>query len=146
MLQSLISRYPGARLDGYRNSMPRTVKLIAIGPGAERLVAEMIDGNQDNVLIADGIDLDHCVPLDEPVNGHRPHAVILVHEDGEVGRFPFLIERTASMLSLVVLEDRAPGRQNAQSGRVRDLRAIADLFVTTSDRDFVRELVDNLAS
>lgn len=84
--------------------------------------------------------------MDLPVDGIRPHAVIVVHQEGEPDRFPFRIERTASMLSFIVLEDWARDREATSEGRMRGLRAIADLFVTTSDRDFVRELVDNLAS
>ena len=57
-----------------------------------------------------------------------------------------LVERTASMLSFVVLETEGTHDERAESRKVRDIRAIADLFVTTTDRGFVRELVDNLAS
>ena len=145
-IQSLISRHPGARIEGYRNSTPRFIKLIAVGPDAERLVAEITNDERDNVLASGEVDAGRSVSMDEPVDGIRPHAVIVVHEDGETDRFPFRVERTASMLSFIVLEDWASGGEVAASGKMQELRAIADLFVTTSDRGFVRELVDNLAS
>lgn len=146
IMQSLISRYPGTRIDGYRNSTPRIIKLLAVGPNAERLIADLNDHELDNVLMTGRIDPDRSTPMDEPVNGIRPHAVIVVHEEGETDDFPFRIERTASMLSFIVLEDGSSFVEAAASGKVRNLRAIADLFVTTTDRGFVRELVDNLAS
>jgi hypothetical protein len=146
IMQSLVSRYPGTRIDGYRNSTPRLIKLIAVGPKAERLIADIIDRDRTNVLDSGVIEPDRIIAMDEPVDGIRPHAVIVVHDDGDADSFPFRIERTASMLSFIVLEDWAPGREAAATSMMRELRAVADLFVTTSDRDFVRELVDNLAS
>lgn len=50
--QTLVSRYPGSRIEGYRNSRPRVIKLIAVGPEAERLVAGLIDPDRDNVLMS----------------------------------------------------------------------------------------------
>jgi hypothetical protein len=146
IMQSLISRYPGTRIDGYRNSSPRFIKLLAVGPNAERLIAQINDLERDNVLMAGRIYPDRSTPMDEPVDGIRPHAVIVVHEEGEADNFPFRIERTASMLSFIVLEDGSSLGEAAASSKMRNLRAIADLFVTTSDPGFVRELVDNLAS
>lgn len=146
IMQSLISRYPGKRIEGYRNSTPRFVKVLAVGPGAEQIIADVNEQERDNVLMSGRLDPDGLLPMDAPVNGIRPHAVIVVHEQGEQDRFPFLIERTSSMLSLVVLETEGTHDETADSRKVRDIRAIADLFVTTSDRSFVRELVDNLAS
>lgn len=50
------------------------------------------------------------------------------------------------MLSFIVLETNGMLREQSEGKKVRDIRAIADLFVTTSDRGFVKELVSNLAS
>jgi len=146
IMQSIISRYPGKRIEGYRNSSPRTIKLLAVGPNARDVVAGVNAQERDNVLVTGEVAPDVRVPMDEPVNGVRPHAVIVVHEQGEEGDFPFLIERTASMLSLIVLERHGMLHEEAEEQNVRDIRAIADLFVTTTDAGFVKELVDNLAS
>ena len=146
IMQSLISRHPGKRIEGYRNSEPRFVKLLAVGPNAEEIIAEVNDHQRDNVLMSGRLDPHRLLPMDEPVGGIRPHAVVVVHQQGEADRFPFLVERTASMLSFVVLETEGTHDERAESRKVRDIRAIADLFVTTTDRGFVRELVDNLAS
>ena len=75
-----------------------------------------------------------------------PNAVIVVYQKGERAAFPFLTDRTASMLSLIVLET-PEGEPNLESDRkVKQIQKVADLYVTTSDTDFVGELVDNLAS
>lgn len=146
VMQAMFSRYPGKRIEGYRNSSPRFVKVLAVGPDAEQVIADVSEPNRDNVLMAGRVKPGPSLPMDEPVGGNRPHAVIVVHQQGEADEFPFRIERTAAMLSLIVLETDGIHNEATDSRKVRDIRAIADLFVTTSDRGFVRELVDNLAS
>ena len=143
---SILSRYPGSRIEGYRNSTPRFIKLLAVGKNAGELINEINDHERENVLTSGRVEIDPSTPMDEPVDGIKPNAVIVVHEEGETDQFPFLIERTASMLSFIVLEDGSVRREAAANGKMRQLRDIADLFVTTTDRGFVRELVDNLAS
>ncbi|MBF9033925.1 hypothetical protein HKCCE2091_06715 [Rhodobacterales bacterium HKCCE2091] len=144
--QTFFSRHPGKRIEDYRNSSPRYIKVLAVGPDAEDIVAEINDGARDNVMVSGRVEPAEGLSMDAPVGGIRPHAVIVVHQQGEADAFPFRVERTASMLSLIVLETAGIHDESADSRKVRDIRAIADLFVTTSDRGFVRELVDNLAS
>lgn len=146
IMQSLIKRHPGKRIEGYRNSSPRYVKVLAVGPNAAEIIADVNDHHRDNVLKSGPLNPHRLTPMDEPVDGVKPHAVIVVHQQGDATRFPFLLERTASMLSLIVLETDGTHDETAESRSVRQIRAIADLFVTTSDKSFVRELVDNLAS
>jgi hypothetical protein len=145
IVQSFISRRPGKRIEGYRNSSPRFIKLLALGANAETIIAEVNKGERGNVLLSGPLAPNRPMTMDQPVSGIEPHAVIVVHEQGEVDDFPFLIERTASMLSLIVLENGGIFSET-QNKTVRDIRAIADLFVTTSDPGFVQELVSNLAS
>lgn len=144
--QTFIRRYPGERIQGYRNSSPRFIKVLALGPNAEEVIADVNSDEKGNVLTSGHLDPHRLLAMDEPVDGLKPHAVVVVHEQGEADRFPFLIERTASMLSFIVLETGAVFNEQKESKKIRDIRAIADLFVTTSDRGFVKELVDNLAS
>jgi hypothetical protein len=75
-----------------------------------------------------------------------PNAVIVVYQKGEHAAFPFLTDRTASMLSLIVLETPSDTINVETDKKVRQIQKVADLYVTTSDTDFVHELVDNLAS
>jgi hypothetical protein len=145
-MQSLISRYPGTRIQGYRNSAPRFVKVVAMGPEAEAALSALNRRERGNILMSGRVQEGAPVPMDAPVDGVKPHAVIIVHQQGEATAFPFLVERTASMLSLVVLETAGALDEQAENQTMRQIRALADLFVTTSDRDFIQELVDNLAS
>ena len=146
IMQSIIQRFPGGRIQGYRNSSPRIIKVLAVGENARDVIDDVNADERDNVVMSGPLDPHGLRPMDDPVNGLKPHAVVVVHQQGDQDRFPFLIERTASMLSFIVLETDGMLREKAESKKVRDLRAIADLFVTTSDRGFVRELVNNLAS
>lgn len=145
IMQTFISR-PGKRIDGYRNSAPRFVKVLAVGDNARDIIEAVNAADRDNVLMSGPLDPHGLQPMDEPVEGIKPHAVVVVHQQGDQDRFPFLIERTASMLSFVVLETDGVLRERQENKKVRAIRAIADLFVTTSDPAFVTELVDNLAS
>jgi hypothetical protein len=146
IMQTVIGRFPGKRIEGYRNSSPRIIKVLAVGRNARKVIEEINDEARENVLMSGSLDPHRLFPIDEPVNGVKPHAVVVVHQQGEPDAFPFLIERTASMLSFIVLETDGMLREQSESKKVRNIRAIADLFVTTSDPAFVRELVYNLAS
>lgn len=145
IMQTFISR-PGTRIQGYRNSSPRFIKVLAVGDNAREIIDQVNAEERENVLLTGPLDPDRLQPMDEPVQGIRPHAVVVVHQQGDQDRFPFLIERTASMLSFVVLEKDGVLRERDESKKVQAIRAIADLFVTTSDPAFVTELVNNLAS
>jgi hypothetical protein len=145
IMQTFISR-PGKRIQGYRNSAPRFVKVLAVGDNAREVIDAVNAADRENVLMTGALDPNGLQPMDEPVQGMKPHAVVVVHQQGDQDRFPFLIERTASMLSFVVLETDGVLREKQENKKVRAIRAIADLFVTTSDPGFVTELVDNLAS
>lgn len=145
IMQTFISR-PGTRIQGYRNSSPRFIKVLAVGVNAREIIDQVNAEERENVLLTGPLDPDRLQPMDEPVQGIKPHAVVVVHQQGDQDRFPFLIERTASMLSFVVLEKDGILRERDESKKVQAIRAIADLFVTTSDSAFVMELVNNLAS
>lgn len=144
--QSLLSRHPGRRIEGYRNSQPRYVKVLGVGEAAKSIIARLNDANRDNVISSGQLNPMRLEPMDEPVNGITPNAVIVVYQKGDEAKFPFLTERTASMLSLVVLESPDGQSSPEASRRVRAIQDVADLYVTTSDTEFVHELIDNLAS
>ncbi|KFL25615.1 hypothetical protein [Paradevosia shaoguanensis] len=145
IMHTFISR-PGKRIEGYRNSSPRFIKVLAVGENARDVIEAVNAEERENVLMTGPLDPNGLQPMDEPVQGIKPHAVVVVHQQGDQDKFPFLIERTASMLSFVVLEKDGILHERDESKKVRAIRAIADLFVTTSDPAFVTELVDNLAS
>jgi len=144
--QSFLGGRPGRRIDDYRNSMPRYVKVLGVGDSARNFIETFNEAHRDNVITSGQLNPMGLMPMDEPVDGIRPNAVIVIYERGEDVKFPFLTDRTASMLSFVVLETGGRTPDAAEHRRLRQIQAVADLYVTTSDTDFVTELVDNLAS
>lgn len=145
IVQSFLGGRPGQRIQDYRNSMPRYVKVLAIGESAESIISSF-NRDRENILTTGPLDPDRRQPMDEPVNGIRPNAVIVVYQKGEEVRFPFQTERTASMLSFVVLEEPDGRAEREPNKTLQAIQKIADLFVTTSDQEFVNELIDNLAN
>lgn len=146
IVQTFLGGLPGRRIDDYRNSTPRAVKVLGVGAAARAIVDRFNEEHRDNILLSGPINPMGLQPLDEPVNGIRPNAVIVVYEKGEEVKFPFLTDRTASMLSFIVVEPNDSSVESEGNRKLSELRAVADLYVTTSDREFVAELVNNLAS
>ena len=143
--QTFLGSQPGTRINDYRNSEPRYIKVLGVGEKARAILDQLNQSHSDNVILTGEVSAPEPIPMDEPVNGMKPNGVIVVYQKGERAGFPFLTERTASMLSLIVLE--VPGETDADADRkVKQIQKVADLFVTTSDTDFVSELVHNLAS
>ena len=145
-VQTFLSRQPGRRIEGYRNSSPRYIKVLGVGDSARAIVERFSDRQRANVITTEPLNPLRLQAMDEPVGGIRPDAVIIVYQKGEPARFPFLTDRTASMLSLIVLEAAEGVPETEANRKVQEIKAVADLYVTTSDTDFVSELVDNLAS
>ena len=133
------------RIRDYRNSTPRNVKIMAAGAGAQQILRDYIGHARPNVLMERQARTDPAEPLDSPVDGRVPNAVVVVYVNGETVPQPLPAARTASMLSLVVVE-QAPDALTVPHGKIRALQAVADLYVTTSDAGFFAELVDNLSS
>lgn len=146
IVQTFLGGRPGQRIDDYRNSSPRYIKVLGVGESARSIIEGFNDAHRDNILTTGRLDPMRLQAMDEPVDGVRPNAVIVVYQQGEQFKFPFLTDRTASMLSFIVLETPEGRADTDASRKVREIQAVADLYVTTSDREFVSELVDNLAS
>ena len=144
--QTFLGNRPGQRIDDYRNSVPRFVKVLGVGENARAIIERFNEQHRDNIITTGAINPLHLEPMDQPVDGMAPNAVIVVYQKGERAAFPFLTDRTASMLSLIVLETPSDTINIETDKKVRQIQQVADLYVTTSDTDFVHELVDNLAS
>lgn len=144
--QTFLGDRPGQRIDDYRNSTPRFIKVLGVGENARAIIERYNEAHRENVITTGALNPMQLEPMDTPVNGISPNAVIVVYQKGEHAAFPFLTDRTASMLSLIVLEGPADAPNTEADKKVRQIQQVADLYVTTSDTDFVTELVDNLAS
>ena len=79
IMHTFISR-PGRRIQDYRNSSPRYIKVLAVGDNA-RAVIEAVNAEQrENVLMTGPLNPHGLQPMDEPVLGIKPHAVVVVHQ------------------------------------------------------------------
>ncbi len=144
--QTFLGARPGQRIDDYRNSAPRFIKVLGVGENARAIIERFNEAHRDNIITAGALNPMGLTPMDEPVDGISPNAVIVVYQKGERVAFPFLTDRTAAMLSLLVLESPDSEAGSEADRKVREIQKVADLYVTTSDTDFVSELVENLAS
>ena len=144
--EALLRRLPGTRIQGYRNSMPRNIKLIATGPKSDAMLQLLHFHGRDNIVFSKGVNLGAARRLDAAIEGVLPHAVIVVHQQGDMEYFPYLIEKTTAMLSLVVVETVGTLHEKHENITMRKIRALADVFATTSDYAFVEELVESLAA
>lgn len=135
---------PGARVQGYRNAQPRLVKLIGLGETARALAEDIAASAGPGVLLGAA---DAGLPLDAPVGGVQPGALVVVMHalDGAPG-LPDVVDRTAATLSVVLLEPPGTRPGAATQQAANRIRSVADMFASTSDPDFVRDLVVNLAS
>jgi hypothetical protein len=125
---------PGSRIQGYRNSTPRTVEIAALGSGAGWALA----GAPVRVVRADGWDA-------VAEGGLTADLTIVVCRRGDPIAVPEHPRRPAGSLSLIVLEGPAD-RRIADDTAIARLLRIADTAVSTRDPEFVHELAANLAS
>ena len=123
--QSFLGALPGGRIDDYRNSTPRFVKVLGVGESARAIVDHINATHAENVLTTGQLDPNELLPIDEPVEGVKPNAVIVVYQRGEAAPFPFLIERTAAMLSFIVLETNGKPSKCPEAPGNRKIREIS---------------------
>ena len=140
---------PGMRIPNYRNSAQRAIRLIGLGAAAGELIDRIALRGLSNVAI-----MTRNAPIGWPaVTGETPdrdlNMIVIVCREADAHLFRPAAGRPDMLVTFVVLqrEDHLLTAQDA--GSAPDLeraRALCDLFVTTSDADFVSELIDNLAS
>lgn len=136
---------PGSRILGYRNSRPRDVKLLGIGDGAWEAAAAVRTANLPNVSLHRQSASEPLPPLDAPQWGRLPNMIMVVYRVGDRIALPTFSVKPDPLVTFVLLEPLQHFSQG-HNREVQALRSISDLFVTTSDTDFVFDLVSNLAA
>ena len=144
IVHQFLDRKPGKRIDGYRNSEPRIVKVLGVGSAAGKAVERYSRARSSNVLAPLHVEAGSPVSIDVAIDGVQPNAIVLVLH-GSFEQFPFIVERTAATLSVILVEPET-AEQGYTIDELPQIRAVADLFISTSDLDFVHELVENLSS
>jgi len=140
---------PGMRIPNYRNSAQRAIRLIGLGPAAGALVSRISARDLPNVAV-----MTRNTPIGWPtVTGETPDRdpdmIVIVCREADAHLFRPAAGRPNVLVTFVVLQREGHLLTARDAGSAPDLeraRAFCDLFVTTSDADFVSELIDNLAS
>ena len=136
---------PGRRIGHYRNSARRHIKLYGLGRTGASVANAVGARGLPNVEVRTG---DGAAGWPE-IAGAEPDSatnmVVIVCGEGDEELFRPERERPSSLVTFVLLQ-RQGNLLVVRQDSVSRARSAADLFVTTSDRDYVADLIDNLAS
>jgi hypothetical protein len=136
---------PGNRISGYRNSSPRLIRLLGLGERGSRIARAVARHGYRNVeVVTDARPVGwDAIAKERP--GERINMVVIVCGEGDERLFSPSRGKPDMLVTFVVLKaiDQAAA---ADEARIAQMRGLSDLFVTTSDSDYVGDLIDNLAS
>jgi hypothetical protein len=136
---------PGHRIAGYRNSSPRLVRLLGLGARGSRIAREVARRGHRNVeVVTDARPVGwDAIAKERP--GERINMIVIVCGEGDERLFNPSRGKPDMLVTFVVV--KATGQAAAaDEARIAQMRGLSDLFVTTSDSDYVGDLIDNLAS
>lgn len=138
------SAIPGRRIGHYRNSARRHVKLFGLGATGTSIARAIGARGLPNVEVRTG---DRAGSWSEIAGQPDPatNMVVIVCGEGDEALFRPAAERPRPPVTFVLLQ-RQGDMLVVRKDSVSNARSSADLFVTTSDRDYVADLIDNLAS
>jgi hypothetical protein len=140
-----ITRSFGARIDHYRNSSPRLIKLLGVGDQGGKIARTVAKLNRPNVEVFTNEKPVGWKVLTQGRSGERANMIVIVCAEGDERLFRPEQGKPDMLVTFVVLHNHRSD-YSATNKRAANAREFADLFVTTSDIDYVAELVDNLAS
>jgi hypothetical protein len=135
---------PGKRIAHYRNSSPRLIRLIGLGDAGSRIVQTVARQGLSNVEIR--TEARPIGSLDIADTGHDrdTNMIVIVCGEGDEGLFRPEGGRPDTLVTFVLLQSAAR-ESAAHDRRLATARGFSDLFVTTSDVDYVADLIGNLA-
>jgi hypothetical protein len=134
------------RISNYRNSARRAIRLIGLGKAAADMVDRIGRTGPPNVSIEDRDTLVDWSALAGATSARDLNMIVIACCEGDEHLFRPSGDRPDVLVTFVVLlrgEARGRGPLAPHLDRARQS---CDLFVTTSDPDYVSELIDNLAS
>jgi hypothetical protein len=144
---------PGNRIPNYRNSARRAIRLIGLGASASAVVNRVGLRGLPNVAIATRNAAAGWQTITGEAANRDLNMIVIVCREDDAHLFRPEAGRPDLSVTFVVLRhdgERPAGHaqdiQHQMPPEVERARACADLFVTTSDPDYVSELIDNLAS
>jgi hypothetical protein len=135
----------GSRIEHYRNSTPRLIRLLGLGEAGGRVARRVAERGLPNVeVLTDAKPVGwNEVAAERP--GARTNMIVIVCAEGDERLFRPERGKPDMLVTFVLLQGNSivPA---AHDERVENARGFSDLFVTTSDADYVSDLIDNLAS
>ena len=140
-----LSAIPGRRIGDYRNSARRFVKLYGLGKTGTTIAQAVGARGLPNVEVRTGNRAAGWAEIAGAQPDPATNMVVIVCGEGDETLFQPECERPDSLVTFVLLQ-RQGNLLVVHNDSVSSARGSADLFVTTSDRDYVADLIDNLAS
>lgn len=145
MQQQIPSSIPGSRIADYRNSKPRGVRLYGLGDRGARVVSEIGRDVGPNVMVRSGSQPVGWHEIAGGLSDANTNIVVIVCGEGDQSLFRAGDSKPDSLVTFVVLQ-KVSNALVAGDENFALARNQSDLFVTTSDAEYVSDLVDNLAS
>jgi hypothetical protein len=145
MQQSPISSVPGNRVTRYRNSQPRFVRLYGLGESGGKIARDIGGWAGPNVAVQSG---NRAVGWREIAGDEadpETNMIVVVCEEGDHVLFNADHNKPKSLVTFVLLQKVSNALVVADENFAK-ARNRCDLFVTTSDADYVGDLISNLAS
>ena len=140
-----LATIPGRRIGDYRNSCRRVIKLYGLGQTGAAVARDVGARGLPNVEVRTGSRAAGWAEIAGPKPDTATNMVVIVCAEGDEGLFRPERDRPDSLVTFVLLQPQG-NLLVVHNDSVSDARGAADLFVTTSDRDYVADLIDNLAS
>jgi len=141
-----LTTIPGRRIGGYRNSSRRHIKLYGLGETGASVARAVGERRLPNVEVRTGTRTAGWADVTGGAASSRDtNMVVIVCGEGDEALFRPERDRPPSPVTFVLLQ-RQGNLLVVRQPSVAGARGSADLFVTTSDRDYVSDLIDNLAS
>ncbi len=139
-----LAAIPGRRIGHYRNSARRRIKLYGLGATGASVARAVGERGLPNVEVRTGSGAAGWREIAGTEHDPATNMVVIVCGEGDEALFRPGRERPSSLVTFVLLQ-RQGNLLVVRQDSVAQARGAADLFVTTSDRDYVADLIDNLA-
>lgn len=140
-----LAAIPGRRIGHYRNSARRRIRLYGLGRTGASIAQAVGARGLPNVEVRTGSGTAGWAEIAGGEPDPATNMVVIVCGEGDEELFHPERGRPASLVTFVLLQ-RQGNLLVVRQDSVSRARSAADLFVTTSDRDYVADLIDNLAS
>jgi hypothetical protein len=136
---------PGGRIGHYRNSSPRLIRLLGLGDAGAKVARAVANRGLPNVEVTTNGRPVGWDDLAEERPGERTNMLVIVCAEGDERLFRPERGKPDMLVTFVLLQTSCTMPATGEE-RVANARGFSDLFVTTSDADYVAELINNLAS